>query len=81
MKCSSEDSFESCFSTFKKVPHTSSAVLLSDISLTKWCHVSWMERGDEGSCHWSRAGPVLGKGFLHVVEISNLHHTGSQKLP
>ena len=34
MKCSSEDSFKSCLSTFDKAPHTLSAVLLSDVSLT-----------------------------------------------
>lgn len=45
------------------------------------CRVCWMEGGDERSCLWSHTGPVLGKGFLHVVEISNLPCTGSQKLP
>lgn len=34
MKCSSEDSFESCLSTFDKAPHASSAVLLSDVYMT-----------------------------------------------
>lgn len=84
MKSSLEDSFKSCFSTFDKAPHTSYAVLLSDVSLTMrqrdaMC-VGWREVM-RGSCLSSHTDPVLGKGFLPVVEISNLPCTRSQKLP
>lgn len=80
VKPSSKYSFESCISAFDKVPHPCSPSLLFHPWLWDKELPGWMERGNWGSCLWTRTGPVLGRGFWHVVESSNLPCTRSQNI-